>query len=265
MFAYYWNQTIYFKFIQGRNISKPPAFLSFVDIEIEKHFAKTGERMPVLFKKVEKNISIDPIINKLVKILKQDVSHRFLTVKGGTTNLYNYKEGDDELFINDMNVIADHADVLLESINYRWTQILETFNSSPKIAKKVKVLDLPTIKRNSLTAFRPYLNIENPTHLCFICNDPILNETPSIDHLIPWSFIFSDDLWNLVYTHQRCNSSKSNTLPQDHHIKKLITRNLILFNKLKINKSNLGKKPIEELKLAIEHNYVDKFWINCKN
>ena len=33
-----------------------------------------------------------------------------------------------------------------------------------------------------------------------------------VDHILPWSFLYSDDLWNLVYSHRSCNSSKSNII-----------------------------------------------------
>jgi hypothetical protein len=265
MFKYYWNQTIYFNLIQGSNLSKPPVFISIVKDEIEKYYFKTSDRQPVHFERIEKQINLSLVIKKLVSILKQDVSYRFTNLSGKIINLYEYQKGDNHLKIDKANLIAEYADILFESINFRWTQILENFNNAPKIARKVRVLDLPSIKRNSLEKFRAYLNIENPNLYCFICNKPIKKETPSIDHLIPWSFIFSDDLWNLVYTHKICNSSKSNVIPSEQLIKKLANRNITLFNKLKTISHQLNKKPIEELELAIEHNYVNKFWINCQN
>lgn len=265
MFKYYWNQTIYFNLVQGSNLSKPPVFISIVKIEIEKFYLQTGQRQPIHFERIENKVDLKPILKKLATILKKDVSYRFINLSGEIINLYKYKKGDNNLQVENVKLIAEYADILFESINFRWTQILENFNNAPKIAKKVRVLDLPNIKRESLEKFRPYLNIENPNFICFICNKQIINETPSIDHLIPWSFIFSDDLWNLVYTHGKCNSSKSNIIPTEQHIKKLETRNSTLLNKLKSITHKLNKKPIEELELAIEHNYVNKFWINCKN
>ena len=35
----------------------------------------------------------------------------------------------------------------------------------------------------------------------------------SIDHFIPWSYVASDELWNLIPTSKSVNSSKSNNLP----------------------------------------------------
>ena len=35
----------------------------------------------------------------------------------------------------------------------------------------------------------------------------------SIDHFVPWSYVASDELWNLIPTAKSINSSKSNNLP----------------------------------------------------
>ncbi len=260
VFKYYWNQTIYFDLIQGSNISKPPAFITSVKKEIDKYYTKIGNKQPKHFDRVE--IQLDYL--SLVRILKQDVSHRFQNLNGQVIQLYNYTKGEDFLVLHNPEIIAAYSEVLFEAINFRWTQILENFNSAPRIAKKVRVLDLPEIKRASLSKFKKYLDVENPTHECFICNKSINSETPSIDHIIPWSFLFSDDLWNLVYTCQSCNSKKSNSIPLEKEIALVEKRNINLLGLLKKNEAIKEKKPIEELEIAIRQDYIRKFWVNCK-
>ena len=47
-------------------------------------------------------------------------------------------------------------------------------------------------------------------------------EDLSIDHFVPWSYVASDELWNLTPTPKSVNSSKSNNLPNwDTYFKKL--------------------------------------------
>ena len=84
----------------------------------------------------------------------------------------------------------------------------------------------------------------------------------SIDHVIPWSYLYSDDIWNLVYVHKVCNSSKSNRIPSKSDIKELKERNLRLQEI--VHQERLTGKIIDELDVAIEKDYVDKFWIGCK-
>ena len=157
-------------------------------------------------------------------------------------------------------IIKEYSDVLLESINYRWSRILENFNSSPRISQKIKSIDQEKIKRGSLTKFKTYLDLMGKN--CFICGEEIKNETPSIDHVIPLSYMYHDDLWNFVYTHKSCNSSKSNKLVDEKDIKKLESRNIELMKLMDSNKIN--NKHSDELRFSIEKGHPMMFWMNYK-
>lgn len=74
--------------------------------------------------------------------------------------------------------------------------------------------------------------------------------------------MYSDDLWNLVYTHKGCNSSKSNRIVAESEIKRLEERNQWLANLLEYK--NIKDKHYKELRLSIEKNLVCKFWIGFK-
>lgn len=84
----------------------------------------------------------------------------------------------------------------------------------------------------------------------------------SIDHVIPWSYLFSDDIWNLVYVKKNLNSSKSNKIPTEEIIKKLEQRNKNLLEMMKKNK--VDDKRFKELELSINKDYVREFWYGCK-
>ncbi|GJM58289.1 hypothetical protein [uncultured Dubosiella sp.] len=66
---------------------------------------------------------------------------------------------------------------------------------------------------------------------------------------------YSDDIWNLVITSKSVNSSKSNSIPSEEIIRKLEQRNKELVEIVHEPKYH------EELKTAIENNYVQKFYI----
>jgi hypothetical protein len=57
----------------------------------------------------------------------------FLKTKRMQLLNYMITTGDD-LIIKNPELIADYAEIIYESVNFRWTQILEN-NSSPRIAK----------------------------------------------------------------------------------------------------------------------------------
>ena len=243
-FKYYWNQTIFFDLVQGSNPLKQPLIVSLVKEMIEKYFISISKRQPEVFEKVEDkfeylNLQKEYIktINKITQVLKKDVSWRFDKIEDDSPSLYDL-------------------------VNYRWSLILETFNSSPRINKKVRIMDERIVKRNSLASFKKYLDLENPEHRCFICGKIVDENELSIDHVIPWSYMYSDDLWNLVYVCKHCNSIKSNVIPSKHEIDRLKERNNKLLYQCESN--SIRNKNTEELKLAIDKDYVNKFWTGCK-
>lgn len=117
-------------------------------------------------------------------------------------------------------------------------------------------------KAGNLNKFRQYLDIINPDKISFITGKPIAENNLSIDHVIPWSYLYSDDLWNLVYVEKDKNSSKSNRIPVEVEITKLESRNIKLVKLL--GQQSIRGKHVEELKLAIEQDYVRKFWVGFR-
>ena len=258
IFKYYWNQTIFFNLEQGSNPNKKPEIYQLVVNEI-KNYQKINNNQPVFFNRVKNKINID--VKRISKILKQDVSWRFQDVGKKKYDIYKLNLDELSLEILHPELIIDYSDILFELINYRWTQQLEKFNSSPRISKKVNGTDREDIKRGGLSKFKKYLDMENPDHICFISGEKIDDEL-SIDHVIPWSYLFSDDIWNLVYVKKSENSSKSNKIPSEKTILNLEKRNKILYQKMK----NIGltDKKFIELKQSIDKDYVKEFWYGCK-
>ena len=107
--------------------------------------------------------------------------------------------------------------------------------------------------------FKKYLYLENPERRCFITQE-LISDDESVDHVIPWSYLYSDDIWNLVLVKKGANSSKSNKIPEEELINKLEQRNEKLLELTEYE----SDKQIEELRLAIQNDYVRKFWTGCR-
>lgn len=269
---YYWNQTIFFNLIQGSNIKKPPLIVQKTKSLIEKYYEYIGSNKPDLFEKIEEILKKPPLfkeyettIKGITKDLKKDVSYRFPKNKDfSPTTIYVYNMNNEYLIMKQENIelLKENHQDLFDLINYRWSLILESFNSSPRINKKVRIIDERKIIRKSLMNFKPFLDLENPNHICHICGKPISNSTISIDHVIPWSYLYSDDIWNLVYVCKNCNSSKNAKIPSESNIKKLKERNVQLLYSLKDKR--ITGKIVDELEIAVEKDYVEKFWIGSK-
>ncbi len=269
---YYWNQTIYFDLIQGSNVKKIPEILSATKALISTYFNAKGDCLPERFEKIDFNAAglnenYELCLKKAANTLKQDVCYRFKKVGGEDFAIYELDLKNRQVILtNDQaNLLADHAEILFQIINYRWTQMIETFNHSPRISMKVRSIDENKIRRSNLSSFHKYLDLEfsDGKRYCFHCGQEIAPSDLSVDHVIPWSFMFSDDIWNLVYCHKSENSSKSNSSPTEEMINKLEARNNNLLAKYEASGLKLDKKS-DELKLAIEKDYVRKFWVAAK-
>lgn len=139
--------------------------------------------------------------------------------------------------------------------------MLEGFNYSPRISRKVRAIDEDNIKRSSLKKFHKYLDLmfEDGQRKCFYCGEVIDSNDVSVDHVIPWSYMFSDDLWNLVYCHKGENSQKSNRLPSKEDIIRLENRNVLLLDRMEPK-----SRDYDQLQIAVEKDYIKKFWTSFK-
>ena len=259
IFGYYWNQTIFFDLEQSPNPKKRPEIYQIVVEEINHYRTQFGYQ-PIWFSRIENKLNIP--LQRLSSVLKKDVCWRFPKVGKTTYDLYHLDKSNRTIKVYRPDLIRKYSNVLFDLINYRWTQKLEEFNHAPRISKKVLGTDRERIKRSSLAKFRKYLDLENPNHICFITGEEIDEKNLSIDHVIPWSYLFSDDLWNLVYVDKSYNSSKGNKVPSEHMIDKLEGRNLRLLEK--IHQTTMSDKDTTDLKLSIENGLVKKFWIGCQ-
>lgn len=260
IFKYYWDQSIFFQLNQSPNRKKKPEIIQLVEKEITNFKEKYGN-VPKKFLSVEDKVSVP--IKKISTILKYDVSHRFLNLGNKKFDIYEYDL--ENRFINVLNphIIKIHCDVLYQLINYRWTQKLEEVDGSPRLSKKIIGVDKDNKpKRKSLKNFRQYLDLENPTRKCFITGEKINDEDLSIDHVIPWSYMFSNDIWNLVYVKKSLNSSKNNRLPNEDEIERLDKRNKDLLSIM--NLKGIKNKFFDELDLSIERDYLRHHYIGVK-
>ena len=259
IFGYYWNQTIYFDLEQSPNPLKRPVIYQIVKEEISEYRHKNGKQ-PVWFSGAENSVSIP--VSKISTILSKDVCWRFPKVGKENFDLYYLDIKNRTIILHRTDLIREYANVLFDVINYRWTQKLEEFNHSPRISQKVRGTDRENIRRKSLAKFRKYLDLENPDHVCFHTGRKIKYENLSIDHVLPWSYLFSDNLWNLVYVDKSFNSSKGNIIPKEETIEKLENRNIHLLKSMEIEFPNT--KVTDELKLSIETDLIRKSWVGCK-
>lgn len=108
-------------------------------------------------------------------------------------------------------------------LNYVMSRYLEKINcNTPNIASKVDYdphrVHRPTIARDAVVSMRGWQD-----SLCFYCARQL--DGPHVDHVIPFNFVFSTDLYNCVLACQQCNCTKSDTLPERELFDRVILRN----------------------------------------
>lgn len=112
--------------------------------------------------------------------------------------------------------------------------------------------------------------IQNKEIMDIYTDVPVNQERYDIDHFIPWSFVASDELWNLYPADKSSNTSKNNRLPDwSRFSKKFIDQQYALYTQIfqndqihqlfhKCRKDNLHNKWAAEMLYIPDHNY-DQF------
>lgn len=154
---YYWNQIIFFDLKQSTNSNKIPTIIVIIKELIDKYYEYTNEMIleakkisRVTFKKLNLLKEYDDTIKSITKVLKQDVSWRFLLLEGKNTNIYGYVRGNDYIQIESklLKKLKENNEELLNIINYRWLLILKNINGYGNINKKVKLFNDDMINKS---------------------------------------------------------------------------------------------------------------------
>lgn len=113
----------------------------------------------------------------------------------------------------------------IENLNYyAWAKFLEKVNSDAVLVRVIDKLELSTPKRNNLAVYREILRKEFQECNCFYCGKQ-LRKVIHVDHMIPWSFVKDDKIWNFVLACPACNTKKNNRVPSKDYIIRLENRN----------------------------------------
>lgn len=265
MIRYYWNQCFFFHLKQQPG-NKVPKIYQTVDALIQRYIELSGSNIPVW---CDKGLSflerVDPVFimkcrQRAMNVLPIDVAWRLKNVNGTEKPLYVFdKSRDTSLHFRkgQVELLKDYSSILSRLFSYKWSQLLEAWNESPKLLSKVIDAGDLKIKRHSLSPFKQplFLEFQGREILDFYTGQPLQEEEVSIDHVIPWSYLYSDDLWNLVVTSKKENSRKSNSTPERRWIEKLKKRNEILLPLLPS-----GSKYAEELIEAKSSSLVDRYY-----
>lgn len=146
---------------------------------------------------------------------------------------FNKKDKSEGIILNPDVYIAlvKYKSVFEKQNYYEWIKYLEKANLEEDSYALANKLDA-SAERQNLNSYRKVLIEFNQTK-CFYCGKHLHDDNDKaspVDHFIPWSFVKDDKLWNFVLACPRCNSSKSNILPEQDYFAALKERNAKLCN-----------------------------------
>ncbi len=184
---------------------------------------------------LRKTIGEQKIDNSLMKYVPFRLIMPFLEIetkptKDGGVNPWAVKQsavayevGDTPYLINDhknfiklhplwADYLQKHYAIIRGWAAWEWLQYMQKCNSNVlNLSEKL----FPPQERSTLTELKKYWKvvIENSPLYCIFSGQQITEVSAPLDHYLPWSFVAHNQLWNLIPTLQRVNSSKSNSLP----------------------------------------------------
>ena len=190
---------------------------------------------------------LSPFYPELIGIKDQYKNNMILELSNkGDMAIYKINNLEKSIEINEKwsNYIFENQAIMEGWILNKLIFFLQTKNPNvPAIPFKI----YPPQKRKLTNATKYWKKVIEINKINDIYTDKILGleDTISIDHFVPWSFVLHDELWNLVPTTREVNSSKNDKLPQlDRYLDKYCNIQYIGL-KTALN-YNFGKKEIED-------------------
>lgn len=224
---YYWHQECKFRIRQGFRTDSNPRVID----AIREVF---GRGSPGDFGRLDRA----DVERARSRILKDVFGHarnktslvvpRFQNARaGGAAHAGIFYEHDDDeqkirLRPEAVSFFRENDGILSGAVLAEWAKFLEKINSSlPMLVSKIERAES---RRRSLAWYRK--NYAGHARHCFYCSCRLERGRIDVDHVIPWSYMFEDDPWNLVLACSGCNRKKSDSLPEKEFLDTLIGRNL---------------------------------------
>ncbi|MCL0043189.1 HNH endonuclease [Dehalococcoidia bacterium] len=192
-----------------------------------------------------------------------DVVPRFQTIGQEKIpgSFYDYDFGKNLTLKDSTLQIAELKKAELnDEISARWSHLEGAFminrDSDNQLANDVRETYLQNgYDRKPLTHNKPFLQAYQG-NVCFYCGDDLASNI-HVDHVLPRQVVNHDEIWNLVLSHDFCNTQKSDKLVARHFIDKLIARNENIMGGNHPWKSNiermLGTDPVARGKTLEKH------------
>ncbi len=251
----YWNQVVVYHLRQAASVSREAEVIRLISRIASDYGMRSFPDLP--------EAGRSKIRARMAGILTINVLAAFHASKpAGMPRLFDWSKGEARIALSAEahKFLRENSGVLELIANYHWATFLEGCNRlAPKIIQKVS---RDGARRGSLV---PYLRIltEDSPQACFYCGEGLEDARGAVvDHVIPWSFLLEDPIWDLVLSCAECNSAKSDWLPEGMFIDRLLRRNQAVLRAKVHGKASMlfGAEDIERLYEAAISLEWPRFW-----
>ncbi|MEP0840576.1 HNH endonuclease domain-containing protein [Coleofasciculus sp. FACHB-64] len=142
--------------------------------------------------------------------------------------------------------ISENYPIVRGWVSWKWLEYMQERNpNTPNVAKKIFMLP----KKGDLSKHRKHwkkilANTEEDQDIkCIYSKIQLDKQKIVLDHYLPWSFVAHDQLWNLIPTFAKVNSTKSNNLPSNEYFDDFLELQYI---GLKISKELLSGSKLDK-------------------
>jgi hypothetical protein len=229
---------------------------TYVEHEIDA-LKYTDKKLEDSLEIIKKNALYDMVLKRFNVLNNQAVKHPFYSIKNSSYIVLNEN-------LLELGSSKQQHNALLEELLSRWDLLEHAFETIHSIEEIDVDAYLKHIikkeQRTNLTQLKSTLSGYQQNR-CFYCGEALYDE--AVDHVIPYSALLHNELWNLVLAHKICNECKSDYIPPKHFIENLIQRNEFFIASSHPIKDTLikelGKNPNQRrLKIESEYAYAKK-------
>jgi 5-methylcytosine-specific restriction endonuclease McrA len=258
----YWNLVIHHSLWQSSSKTQKSSIQKIME-EFAKAYSIPHD---LTFDKLPSNVQIE-IVRNIKKAGKRYVIGAFYSDTSKFFYEFDLKQEYLRFNIPVYKFIQRHQRIITYMTNYHLALFLERNNQIPNINYLLNKVENVS-NRESLNHFLTIL-YQYEEKVCFYCGKP-LNATKTksnlihVDHFIPWSFVQSDNLWNLVLSCQTCNLKKNDKLAEEVYLNNILGRNEGLASKLKedsqIHFEFYNKEKLIDLYKFSNLNGISEIW-----
>ncbi|QPC45571.1 HNH endonuclease domain-containing protein [Mangrovibacillus cuniculi] len=220
----YWNLVVKNNLLEHNSNKQKKAKVVTVIKAIQQRYFIPDDLM---FDTLDDSIQLE-LTNKVKAVMKENVFGALYGDTNGVFYAFNHQVEVLRLHPTVHQFMMKYQRLIIYLTNYHMAKMIDSLNEVPDTNGLLNKIE-SIAKRTSLKPFEKLL-LSYFDSCCFYCQKPLkmgIRET-HVDHFIPWSFVQSDQIWNLVLSCNQCNLKKSDKLPFRAFVDVIMERNEVL-------------------------------------